>query len=286
MTTRLSVETKEQVARLVWESDDGLHRLNLGFLQELQEALACLAADKQVRVVMLTGTGRRVFSAGADLQEVAGIQDTGTAEHFSQAGQTVTATLASLPKPTLALLNGPAYGGGIELALACDFRLAAAHTTFRYRAGEWGLLPGWGGTQRLPHLIGLARARRMMLTGCRVTANDALAWGLVDALVDTGQEKSELEVWLAALKTQEPEATVQLKKALACTEFSNFTAERAAFAACFADGSTQARIRAWLERKSGGDRLAPPLPSVPEGTSSGADGLMPSTSSSAGATHG
>jgi enoyl-CoA hydratase/carnithine racemase len=157
-----------------------------------------------------------------------------------------------------------------------------------YQAGEWGLLPGWGGTQRLPGLIGPARARRMMLAGYPVRAEEATIWGLVDAVYpENPQDANEgLNAWLAAIKKQHPPVVGRLKIALASSQSYHFESERTAFAACFADGTTQARIRAWLQNKSGGDRRASAVPSVPRPTLSESGGEHPGTSSSSGANYG
>jgi enoyl-CoA hydratase len=286
MTTRLRLAHDSPVAHVVWESDDGLHRIGREFLSSLQAIVAELAGRNDLKAVVLTGSGNRVFSAGADLHEVAKIPDARAAEEFSALGQKLTAAVAGLQVPTVALLNGPAYGGGIELSLACDFRLAAPHTLFRYQAGEWGLLPGWGGTQRLPGLIGLPRARRMMLTGYPVSANEALNWGLIDEILDPADPQQALNAWLSALCSQQVQSTNQLKRAFASTQVFNFAEERAAFAACFSDGTTQARIRAWLESRSEHPRRSAVSPPVPERTSPGAKADPAGTSFPAGATHG
>ncbi|HEY9723894.1 MAG TPA: enoyl-CoA hydratase/isomerase family protein, partial [Oscillatoriaceae cyanobacterium] len=229
---------------LVLESDDGLAILSRDTLQALADALDALSQDTGIRALVLTGSGDRVFSAGADLHEIAAL-DAERARHFAEFGQNVAQAIARFPVPTIAALNGPAYGGGIELALACDFRLARAGIRLQYQAAKLGLLPGWGGTQRLRALVGPARAKHMMLLCRPVLANEALQWGLLDAVAD-GPLDPLLERWLADLTALEPQVAIQTKRAIDLVHVGDFAGERDAFAACFAGGRTNQLVREWL----------------------------------------
>jgi enoyl-CoA hydratase len=264
MSTRVSLARQGDVAFLLLDSPDGLHVLTTGVLRELLEHLAALREDPDLLAAVLVGSGHRAFSAGANLRELADL-DADSAIAFSALGQDVASALAELPVPVIAALNGPAYGGGIELALACDFRLANAGVRLQYQAARLGLLPGWGGTQRLPGLVGPGRARRLML-GCEaIDASTALAWGLLDDVAPAGSLPALLADRLATLREADPRALRHTKRALCAALPATFAPEREAFAACFEGGATQARIRAWLERSRAATTAASPhVPSSPD----------------------
>src|SRR5205823_10568197 len=140
-------------------------------------------ADSPARALLVTGAGDRAFSAGADIKE---LMDRSLVEQRAGAllGQSVLAKLDQLPMPSIALINGYAFGGGLELALACTFRLAAPSAKLGFPEIKLGLIPGYGGTQRLPRLVGEARATELILTGRTVDADEAERLGLVNKVVD------------------------------------------------------------------------------------------------------
>lgn len=247
MPTNVIVTKDGTVATLTLSSEDGLHVLSRTTLSALHEQLDALSHDSELRALVITGAGTRAFSAGADLRELAEL-DAESAKAFSAFGQTVTQELARFPVPTFAALNGPAYGGGIELALACDFRLAGPQSTIHYQASRLGLLPGWGGTQRLPGLVGAARAKAMMLLARPIAPPEALAWGLVDDVTDGPDMAPVIARWTASLDGLDAHAMIQIKRAIDLVGARDFIGEQAAFAACFANGRASALVRAWLDR--------------------------------------
>ncbi|MFN3430993.1 MAG: enoyl-CoA hydratase/isomerase family protein [Candidatus Sericytochromatia bacterium] len=247
MPTNVIVSKDGAVARLTLSSEDGLHVLSRATMAELHGHLDALALDADLRAVVLTAEGTRAFSAGADLRELAEL-DHESARAYALSGQAVTQALSRIPVPTVAALNGPAYGGGIELALACDFRLAAPGARIHYQAARLGLLPGWGGTQRLPDLVGPARAKAMMVLCQAVSPQEALSWGLVDAVSPENGVEPALTAWLSGLEGLDVPAMIQIKRALDYARPHDFTGEQAAFAACFANGRAAALVRAWLDR--------------------------------------
>jgi enoyl-CoA hydratase len=247
MPTNVIVSKDGAVARLTLSSDDGLHVLSRATMAQIHEHLDALAIDAELRAVVLTAEGTRAFSAGADLRELAEL-DHDSAKAYAVAGQAVTQALSRIPVPTVAALNGPAYGGGIELALACDFRVAAPHARIHYQASRLGLLPGWGGTQRLPDLVGPARAKAMMVMCQAVEPETALAWGLVDAVSSEAGVEEAVTAWLSGLEGLDGPAMIQIKRAIDYARPHDFSGEQAAFAACFANGRAAALVRAWLDR--------------------------------------
>ena len=170
---------------VVWvtiDRPDVHNALNGAVLEGLKAAAQRLGADDAVRAVVFTGAGPKTFCAGADLKERQGMSEAETVARIDLIGS-VFSSIARLPKPTIAALNGSAYGGGLELAIACDFRVAVSGCELGLTEVRLGILPGAGGTQRLPRLIGVARAKQMILLGERISAETALAFGLVSAVV-------------------------------------------------------------------------------------------------------
>jgi enoyl-CoA hydratase/carnithine racemase len=162
-------------------SADGMNRLTRARVEALTSAVENLAMPPPSRLV-LTGNAH-FFSAGADLNQIAAL--TGAeALRFAQMGQRLMNAIADFPAPTIAAVHGYCFGGGLDLALACDRRIAAPHALFGHRGAALGLITGWGGTQRLPRLIGKGRALQMFLAAEKVHATQAWQIGLVDAIAD------------------------------------------------------------------------------------------------------
>ena len=179
----LSLSSADGVALITIDRPQALNALNAELLLELATAFDLIEADVNVRALVVTGTGR-AFVAGADVAELATLADAFAGREASLGGQDVMNTLAALPFPTIAAINGFALGGGLELALACDLRVAAHDAKLGLPEVGLGLIPGYGGTQRLPRLIGQGRALDLVLTGRHVPADEALQLGLVTRVVD------------------------------------------------------------------------------------------------------
>jgi enoyl-CoA hydratase/carnithine racemase len=163
------------------ESGDGMNRLTCARVRALTAAVEELATQPPSRLI-ITGNAH-FFSAGADLNEITAL--TGPeAFRFAQMGQRLMDALANFPSPTIAAVHGYCMGGGLDLALACHRRIAGPHALFAHRGAALGLITGWGGTQRLPRVIGKARALQMFLAAEKVHATPALQAGLVDAIAD------------------------------------------------------------------------------------------------------
>jgi enoyl-CoA hydratase len=180
MTIRLT--RHDELALLTLDRPAALNALSFELLHDLAAALDTVA-DSDARAVLITGAGERAFCAGADITELIG-RSLHASREGAAFGQAIFSKLAALPIPSIALINGFAFGGGLELALACDFRIAAPGSRLGLPEIKLGLIPGYGGTQRLPRLIGEARALELILTGRTVTAEEALAIGLVNRLAD------------------------------------------------------------------------------------------------------
>lgn len=175
------VEKKDNAVVLRLISEDGTNRLTRARVGALTEAIKHLAQDPPERLIV-TGN-KHFFSAGADLHEIAGLHGA-EAFRFARSGQTLMTKIANFPAPTIAAIHGYCMGGGLDLALSCRHRIATPHAIFGHRGAALGLITGWGGTQRLPRLIGKARALQMFLAAEKLHADDALRCGLVDAIGD------------------------------------------------------------------------------------------------------
>jgi enoyl-CoA hydratase/carnithine racemase len=187
--------------------------LTMAMLRELGDLAARAAADRALRVVILTGQGTRAFCAGADLKERARMGDADVAG-FHRALRGALAALEALPQPVVAALNGAALGGGLELALACDLRVAAEGIEVGLPEVGLGIIPGGGGTARLPRIVGLGRAKELVLTGRRVGTAEALAIGLVTQVVPPARLAEAAVALAARLARNAPISLRQAKRAL------------------------------------------------------------------------
>src|ERR1700744_845345 len=180
------VEIRESVAVLTLNRPKVLNALNAATFRELNTALGELIANPAVRAILLTGSGEKAFAAGADIQELAPVSAI-DGQALALSGKRLFDRIESCGKPVIACVNGFALGGGCELALACTFRIASTTAKLGQPEVKIGLLPGYGGSQRLPRLIGKGAALKMILTGDPIPAAEALRLGLVEEVVEPAQ---------------------------------------------------------------------------------------------------
>ena len=209
----LVVSLDGPVATITLNRPEKLNALTLPMLAALEEALLTIDADPEIRVVVIKGSGPKAFSAGADVVAWSSLAPLDMWRTWTRTGHRVMERLESLRQPTIAALNGIAYGGGLELALACDLRLAADHV--KLAAPEVGIatVPGWGMTTRLATVIGPARAKQMILTGLPIDAERAAGWGLVSEVVPATDLDAATDDLAARIAAQAPVA-VQVAKEL------------------------------------------------------------------------
>ncbi len=177
-STRLERSRTDAVATVTIDRPGRLNALDVATVAELTRVFGDLERDRDIRAVILTGAGEKAFVAGADISELSGL-DAGDAERYAAAGQSLMWRIENLGKPVIAAIGGFALGGGLELALACTVRWAVTGARLGLPETGLGLIPGFGGTQRLPRLVGRGRALEMILGGAPITADQALDWGLV-----------------------------------------------------------------------------------------------------------
>ncbi|MFQ6067953.1 MAG: enoyl-CoA hydratase/isomerase family protein [Candidatus Bathyarchaeia archaeon] len=209
----IKLEREESILWVVINRPHRLNAFNDVLMDELSDALDTAERDPSVKCLIITGEGDRSFSAGADLTMFSKATPV-KAEEFSRIGQKVFGKIEEIPKPVIAAINGFALGGGLELALTCDFRVAAEHAELGSPEITLGLIPGWGGTQRLVRIIGLARAKELIMLGKRLKAEEALKIGLVNKIVNYDKLKDEVRELAKKLSEGPPVALKYAKYAL------------------------------------------------------------------------
>ncbi len=249
----IRIRKEHSTAWIILDRPHKLNAINATMLEELSEALGTMEKDATIRCVIVTGAGERAFSAGADIIELQKLTPE-TASKFSRRGQRVFSKVEGLSKPVVAAINGYALGGGLELALACDFRLASDRAELGFPEMKLGIIPGWGGTQRLAWTVGVAEAKRLIMLGERVKADEALRMGLVDKVVS--QDRLEVEANSLARRLREslPTALKHAKRAInfvarICLE-EGLKKETELFALLFASEETKERMGAFLSRRN------------------------------------
>jgi enoyl-CoA hydratase len=209
----LLLERDGAVALVTINRPQVLNALNSSALDDLRRAALALKHDGQVRAVVVTGQGDKSFVAGADINEIA-VNSPAESKDFAIRGQHVFDLIENLGKPVIAAINGYALGGGCELAMACTLRIAAETARLGQPEINLGIIPGYGGTQRLARLVGKGVALDMLLTGRHVTAAEALQIGLVNRVVPAASLRSEVRALAAELATKAPLAARYIMEAV------------------------------------------------------------------------
>jgi enoyl-CoA hydratase len=210
----LTMEFDGPIAILTLNRPAVLNALNSDLLTLLEETLDAFTGDPALRAVILTGSGERAFAAGADIAELAALENAVAGQHKARTGQRVTQLLEALPVPTIAAVNGFALGGGCELAMACDFRIASENAKFGQPEVNLGVPPGYGGTQRTTRLLGPGMALFMCLTGEMIDAAEAFRIGLVQRVVPIGDLLPEAKRIAHGIAAKAPLAVTATKRAI------------------------------------------------------------------------
>jgi enoyl-CoA hydratase len=245
--------TKENaIATITINRTDALNAFNTEMLLELYDRVKELSNDDSVRVVVLTGAGEKAFIAGADIQEMSE-KDHDGAVAFSRRGHKLCDAIEDMPQPVIAAINGFALGGGCEIALACDIRLAAESAKLGQPEVGLGIPPAWGGTQRLPRIVGIGRAKELIFSGRHVDAQEAKEIGLVTAVFPADQLMDEAKKLAQSFLEKAPGALAASKKLVNRTmETSMATGnihESKLFAAAFNGDEQSEGMEAFLERR-------------------------------------
>jgi enoyl-CoA hydratase len=205
----IHLDLRPPVAQVTLDRSKALNALNAATIAELAGAFELLATDDSVRVVLLSGAGGRAFAAGADIGELAQATTPEAGRALALRGQQVFRQIETLGKPVIACIQGFALGGGCELALACTLRIASEDAKLGQPEVKLGLLCGWGGSQRLPRLVGRAAALKLLLTGDAIDAREALRIGLVDEVVPAAELMPRGEAIAQAIAKNAPLAVLE-----------------------------------------------------------------------------
>jgi 3-hydroxypropionyl-coenzyme A dehydratase len=189
----IQIDLQNDIAILKINRPEALNAMNLDVIHELNRAIDLISVDQGIKVLIITGAGERSFCAGADISYMVNI-DAVTAEKYASSAQSMLNKIEKMEKPVIAAINGFALGGGCELALVCDIRIASDNAKIGQPEVTIGIPPGWGGTQRLLRIVGPAKAKEMIFTGKMISANEAENMGLVNILVTLSDEdKSKID---------------------------------------------------------------------------------------------
>jgi enoyl-CoA hydratase len=246
----VAVERDGPVAVLTIDRPDALNALDVATLSELRDRLTELADDTGVRALVLTGAGDKAFVAGADIKYMSGL-DPEQAKAWGALGHDAGRLLETMPKATIAAVNGFALGGGCELALACDLRYASSRAKLGQPEINLGIVPGWGGTQRLPRVCGIGVAKELIFSGRTVAAEEALRIGLVNAIADPVLERALAVAHELAAKS--PAALSLAKRlcnlALGADHAARLEAEADGFGDLFGSEDAKEGLAAFVEKR-------------------------------------
>ena len=209
----ITYEQRGSVASITLNRPEVLNAFNFDMLTELHAVIESIRIHPDIRIVLITGAGDKAFSVGADLKERRTLPDTLVKRNLNKFGEVFNA-IESLPQPTICILNGYAFGGGLELALACDFRFAVQDIVVGLTETKLGIIPGAGGTQRLPRLIGEAKALEMILCAKKITSEEGLAYGLFTKVIKRPSLTEEVSHFVNSILDNAPIAVQQAKFAV------------------------------------------------------------------------
>ncbi|MDR3557286.1 MAG: enoyl-CoA hydratase-related protein [Syntrophobacteraceae bacterium] len=245
-------QIQDGVGVLTFNRPKVMNALNPATLEEIADVLARAAREEDIRVLVLTGAGEKAFVAGADINEFLNFSTLG-ARFFAAKGQEIFFQIERLPKPVIACVNGFALGGGCEIAMACDFIYASDTARFGQPEINLGIIPGFGGTQRLSRLIGRAKAKELCMTGEIIDAPQAKELGLVAKIFPSNQLLEETMKTARLLSSKSPAGLAAIKKVVDCGADvdlrSGCALEAEAFGVCFGGEDMREGVSAFLEKR-------------------------------------
>jgi enoyl-CoA hydratase len=248
----IQTDLSDGIATVTVARPEALNALDVETLTALRDELRKLADHGTARVVVLTGAGDRAFIAGADIKYMSGLEPD-RAREWGALGHEAGRLLETMPKPTIAAINGFALGGGCELALACDLRFASSKAKLGQPEINLGIIPGWGGTQRLARVAGIAVAKELIFTGRTVDADEALRLGLVNAVYEPGELVERTLETARLLASKSPvalaAAKVAVNHALQGDHAENLSREGSDFGGLFASEDAREGLAAFVEKR-------------------------------------
>ncbi|SDF08175.1 enoyl-CoA hydratase/isomerase family protein [Chitinophaga filiformis] len=252
MYNTIKTELTDNIFFIYINRPDKMNALNVEVMKELALAIDEVYTNKEIKSAVITGKGEKAFVAGADISEFLALSDQQGAE-LAKKGQVIFKRIEDSPKPIIAAVNGFALGGGCELAMACHFRVAATNARFGQPEVNLGLIPGYGGTQRLTALVGKGKALEMMMTGDMINAEDALQWGLVNYVVAPGDLLLKSTELLQKIHAKAPLAIARVIKCANAALENNvdgYEMELNEFGACFATKDMQEGAEAFIQKRA------------------------------------
>lgn len=249
----VSIEREGAVAVVTMSRREALNAFNSEQLRALHDAVLEVSGDRAIRAVVLTGEGKRAFAAGADIKEMSMMRPS-EARVFGDLGHAIGKAIEAAPQPWIAAVNGFALGGGCEMALACDIRLASENAVLGQPEVTLGILPGWGGTQRLTRLVGHGIASELILTGRQVRADEALRIGLVNAVYPQDELMDKAREMARTIAANAPLAVSAAKRAMALAFDTDLThgldSEATNFALLFDSADQKEGMAAFGEKRA------------------------------------
>lgn len=248
--TSILAETKEGICTITINRPDKLNALNKNVFDELDHAIDQVYTDSQIKAVIITGQGNKAFVAGADISEFMDIPDN-KGSVLAERGQHVFFKIEDCPKPVIGAINGFALGGGCELAMACHFRYASDNAKFGQPEVNLGLIPGYGGTQRLTGLVGKGRTMELIMTGNLINAEEALKLGLVNAVFGQDELIPKVTDTLKLILTKSPVAVSNAIRAVNAFDHTRagFMEEARLFGESFQSDDMKEGAQAFLEKR-------------------------------------
>lgn len=246
----IKTEKKGSAIIVTINRPDKLNALNQHTMEELNEAIGAAEIDTDVKGIIITGEGAKAFVAGADISEFQDLDMT-RAEEFARKGQVLFQTIEDLTKPVIAAVNGFALGGGCELALACHMRLASSNASFGQPEVNLGIIPGYGGTQRLTSLVGKGKAIELMTTGDIISADEAMKIGLVNHVYELGDLLDKALELIEKIATKSPIAVSYVISSVNNfgTNEDGYHLEAEAFGICSATEDFNEGVAAFVEKR-------------------------------------
>jgi len=251
MYSTLITNLENKIFTITVNRPDKLNALNQTVLNELSSAVDKAYSDTEIKAVIITGAGEKAFVAGADIAEFVAVQDDEGAS-LAKKGQEIFFKIENCPKPVIAAVNGFALGGGCELAMACHFRLASTNAKFGQPEVNLGLIPGYGGTQRLTLLVGKAKAMEMMMTGIMISADEAKALGLINYVESPENLLPKTKEILNTILTKSPVAVSKVIAAVNAffdKQKNGFDEEANLFGSAFSSDDKKEGTAAFLEKR-------------------------------------
>lgn len=251
MYQTLSTQLDNNILTITINRPEKMNALNQQVLAELALVVDEIYGNREIKGALITGSGEKAFVAGADISEFLTLSDK-QGEELAKKGHVIFKRIESCPKPIIAAVNGFALGGGCELAMACHFRIASENAKFGQPEVNLGLIPGYGGTQRLTQLIGKGKAMELMMTGDMITAAEAQAWGLVNHVVKLEELLPKAVSILRKIQTKAPLAIARVIKcanAALDKDQDGFELELKEFGACFATKDLEEGAAAFIQKR-------------------------------------